>query len=161
MSSGEDDCIICFYPTTEASSACCQQPIHYNCIDRWFHTQLQTKSFSDITCPYCRTRINSVNFDIMVSNYKNAMESKPFYEDRVFMRAAKAAWGDRPLWRGNDGYFYGEMWNVTSNTSDVIFLGCNKEQTLARMRAITNYLVTHYHANIWSDLCRSRYVSQE
>lgn len=154
-----NECIICYSPCFEASSACCQQPIHYRCIDVWFQNELQSKSFVDITCPFCRTKVNSFDFDLMVLRYKERMEQRPYNEDRVFMRAVKSAWGNRPFWIENDGNFYGEMLNGKTGRHDVVYLGSNKEQTLFRMRAITNYFVEPVD-NIWSHLCNSRYVSK-
>ena len=153
----DNECIVCHSPSFEASSSCCQQPIHYQCIDTWFQSQLQTVSFADLYCPYCRTKINSFEFDRLALRYKERMDERPYNEDRVFMRAVQAAWGNRPFWRENNGNFYGIMRNTHTGLEDEIFLGANKEQALHRMRAITTHLENHAE-NVWDHLCNVQYA---
>lgn len=129
----EEGCIICFENSFDGSTACCQQPVHRHCTDEWMRAEANDKHWLEITCAFCRTRVNSREFDKMVMEYADRMRHLPYQEDKVFMRSMKMAWGDRVFWRENDGSFIGVIHNV-NNDAEEVFLGLTKDSALKRAR---------------------------
>ena len=70
------ECIICFYeiaPNNHINLECCNQNIHFSCLNNWIH--LNINNISNIEdCFFCKQTNTLIN-DI-VTNYKNELKIK-------------------------------------------------------------------------------------